>query len=191
MPNHPRTGDTRSKDTAFPLIVGTLGWKRDSWLGHYYPPDLPDEWQLAFYANDFSGVLIPAIEWQAADNRQWRQWREETPGQFAMLIEAAPGTVPDRSRIDSLGSRFAGIVNMAGRPRPGLLQSAALDNAVQGEGEVILLTARDLSDTRRLGQQLIALVSHRTPVQALIVTGEVDASAVQDLRVLAELTGLA
>lgn len=191
MPNYPMNGDLRLKDTAFPLIVGTRGWKHQAWLEHYYPPDLPPEWQLAFYANDFSGVLIPAEEWQAADDRQLGQWCDETPEHFAMLIEADDSGQADQTKIDALGDHFAGMVNMLDTPRKGLLQSAALHHLDRKTADVVLLTAGDLADKRRLGQHLLALATQRPPVRALIVTGAIEAAAVQDLRVLAELTGLA
>ena len=33
------------------LMLGTAGWQRDDWLAGYYPPDLPPDWRLAYYAS--------------------------------------------------------------------------------------------------------------------------------------------
>lgn len=42
------------------IEVGAMGWQcRD-----FYPEDLPVEWQLDYYANHFSALLVPQYQWQ-------------------------------------------------------------------------------------------------------------------------------
>ena len=44
--------------------IATLGWEFTSWNESYYPEDIPDDWKLAFYANDFSAVVLPERFWR-------------------------------------------------------------------------------------------------------------------------------
>jgi len=38
------------------LVVGARGWEHAQWLETYYPDDLPEDWQLDYYANEFGCV---------------------------------------------------------------------------------------------------------------------------------------
>ena len=40
------------------IITGAINWQHAQWLGQYYPQDLPTDWQLDFYANEFDAILI-------------------------------------------------------------------------------------------------------------------------------------
>ena len=51
------------------IRVGTYGWQWSQWQGGFYPEDLPEDWQLDFYANYFRTVLVPQA--------QWLQWTDE------------------------------------------------------------------------------------------------------------------
>lgn len=51
------------------LRVGCYGWQWPQWAGKFYPEDLPEDWQLDFYANYFRTVLVP--------QNQWLQWDSE------------------------------------------------------------------------------------------------------------------
>ena len=52
------------------IEIGTMGWACE---GNFYPPDLPEDWHLDYYANYFSAMLVP--------QRIWTQWnRDEAEG---------------------------------------------------------------------------------------------------------------
>ena len=40
------------------VLVGAANWHAQQWATDYYPDDLPTEWQLSFYANEFSTTFI-------------------------------------------------------------------------------------------------------------------------------------
>ena len=40
------------------LRLGARGWRHAHWENDFYPDDLPPDWQLAYYANEFSTVLV-------------------------------------------------------------------------------------------------------------------------------------
>jgi len=59
------------------LTIGACGWDYPQWNDDFYPDDLPDEWRLGFYGNEFPVVLIPAQAWQQGVAAV-RAWLDET-----------------------------------------------------------------------------------------------------------------
>lgn len=55
------------------LLIGTRGWQHKSWLGTFYPDDMPEDWQLDYYSNILSCVLISEVEWSTWD----KEWLDE------------------------------------------------------------------------------------------------------------------
>lgn len=47
------------------VTLGAYGWAPLDWVMQYYPTDLPEDWQSAYYANEFRAVLLPEVIWQA------------------------------------------------------------------------------------------------------------------------------
>ncbi len=45
----------------YKLHIGSYGWQHKTWDNSFYPDDLPMEWQFAYYANEYSVIMIP---WQ-------------------------------------------------------------------------------------------------------------------------------
>ena len=40
------------------ITVGSYGWRHPHWRGSFYPEDLPEDWQLSYYSNEFSVVMV-------------------------------------------------------------------------------------------------------------------------------------
>lgn len=46
------------------ILTGSAGWKHSLWGNEvFYPEDLPTDWYLSFYANEFPIVLVPNKDW--------------------------------------------------------------------------------------------------------------------------------
>jgi len=43
----------------YKLHIGSYSWLHDSWNDSFYPEDLPVEWQFAYYANEYSVIMVP------------------------------------------------------------------------------------------------------------------------------------
>jgi hypothetical protein len=71
------------------ILVGAVGWRRPDWRGVFYPQDLPGEWRLSYYANEFSCVLVPPDYWLEGALPDVARWREEVPEgfEFHVLID--------------------------------------------------------------------------------------------------------
>lgn len=89
--------------------VGAFDWQQPAWQEDYYPDEMPDEWRLTFYANEFRCVLVPAQRWRDADAGAWS---EEVNDPFRFYFELAqPDDVLRLARlIPDLQPALAGAV---------------------------------------------------------------------------------
>ena len=47
------------------ILIGAAGWQHPEWVNDaFYPDDLPEDWYLSFYANEFPIVLVPEVQWK-------------------------------------------------------------------------------------------------------------------------------
>ena len=58
-------------------------------LNGTFTEDLPQDWRLSYYANEFTGVLVPEPVWRAADPSIIGGWLEMWPMAFCSTFEAA------------------------------------------------------------------------------------------------------
>lgn len=72
--------------TAYEILMGACGWDYPQWQDEFYPEDLPPEWRLAYYANEFPVVLIPQSYW-SAEPQTISQWSEETDERPLFIAE--------------------------------------------------------------------------------------------------------
>ncbi len=102
--------DNSSQQELDRLLVGAYGWQQAAMIEQYYPVDLPEEWRLSFYANEFSAVLVPATLWLAVDV-ELDEWLD-VPAGFRFYLESAGGE--HARKLDEvkqqLGEHFAGLV---------------------------------------------------------------------------------
>ncbi|NIR58416.1 MAG: DUF72 domain-containing protein [Gammaproteobacteria bacterium] len=100
------------------LTLGARGWDHAAWAEQFYPPDLPPDWRLAYYANEFRAALIPASYWAGAGPGAASTWAGEVTGDFRFFAEAAEDwLVPEPAGYEAflrgaepLGERLAGVV---------------------------------------------------------------------------------
>ncbi len=84
------------------LLIGACGWEHPSWIGTFYPDDLPEDWRLTFYSNEFRLALVPDRSWEEEAHGP-RQWLEACDDQFAFLTEVPIDLV--RRFLDQSGVR--------------------------------------------------------------------------------------
>jgi hypothetical protein len=95
-----------SKDS---IRVGVCGWDHERWLGTFYPDDLPEDWRLSYYANEFSTVLVAEDEWRS-NLGKLEEWADEVPEDFQFYLQSSADELPELMQIrDRLGANFAGI----------------------------------------------------------------------------------
>lgn len=47
------------------VTLAAYGWMPKDWAQRFYPEDLPSNWQMVYYSNDFNEVLVPASAWES------------------------------------------------------------------------------------------------------------------------------
>ncbi|GAB4289436.1 MAG: hypothetical protein Kow0096_02370 [Thiohalomonadaceae bacterium] len=97
------------------MYIAAYGWDHDGWSGAFYPDDLPPEWRLTYYGNEFRAVVVPATLWQQADAATVAQWGADTAEGFCFLLEAAD-TPPPAVLREALGDRYGGVAGEGGLP---------------------------------------------------------------------------
>ncbi|HEB83268.1 MAG TPA: hypothetical protein ENJ11_10440 [Gammaproteobacteria bacterium] len=93
------------------LQTGAYGWLHRHWQGSYYPDDLPEDWQLGYYSNDFNTVLVPAADLVASLAGEQvlpiEDWPDEVHENFRFYIECNAvllETVGAAALIEHLGA---------------------------------------------------------------------------------------
>ena len=77
------------QDTETPtqsLTVAAYGWKHPTWQPDFYPDDMPEDWQLTYYANEFAGVVVPQ-GYLAECNFNVESWLEDVADDFEFYLE--------------------------------------------------------------------------------------------------------
>lgn len=101
----------------YEVLLGAEDWLHPSWVGEFYPDDLPEDWRLAYYNTQFRAVYLPYPRWSATAIAERRQWVEDTQPGFRFVLEPGPADVTDA--VESLlGHRLGRI---ARREDPHLL----------------------------------------------------------------------
>ena len=98
------------------LEIGAFGWNHPAWIAGFYPADLPVQWRLSYYANEFDTVLVPGelLVSEAAFGMQ--TWCGEVSGRFGFIVELEPFLVKDLegqrilTGLDALGASLRGLV---------------------------------------------------------------------------------
>lgn len=68
------------------VLIGARGWLHKGWSGEFYPEDLPDEWQLGYYGNEYQVVMVPAAYWSTQSDK-FDEWLEESDESLLMICE--------------------------------------------------------------------------------------------------------
>ncbi|MFA7094871.1 MAG: DUF72 domain-containing protein [Gammaproteobacteria bacterium] len=116
------------------LILGARGWEHAGWDGVFYPADLPPEWRLAYYANEFQTVLVPEECWRDCTPAQVAGWGADVRPGFSFFLELtcdparAAAFVDDcaalRERCAALAERMGGLIlRFARLPAPRELEA--------------------------------------------------------------------
>jgi uncharacterized protein YecE (DUF72 family) len=111
------------------IRVGACDWDHPHWQGSFYPDDLPSDWRLSYYANEFSVVLVPQLKWRAQD-ADFEQWAEDAPEGFRFYFLTDDTDIDDALIRKELGDAFAGFVPVNANGEVALIRYA--DNDLRG-----------------------------------------------------------
>jgi hypothetical protein len=94
------------------ILIGTCGWLHDNWQESFYPEDLPSDWYLGYYGNEFPVVLVGEKEWQQAGSAE--EWLEETDD-LPMFICEIPLQDPGNDVLQQADSYLKAASQMGDR----------------------------------------------------------------------------
>lgn len=81
------------------VLMGACGWNHQAWLNDFYSEDLPEDWQLGFYSNEFPVVYVPAADWiNVAD---LSGWTEDVSDSFRFVLEISGDVLNDEQRFSA------------------------------------------------------------------------------------------
>ena len=93
------------------LLLLSRGWNHEAWID-FYPPDLPPEWRLGYYSNEFRAVLIPEAVWRGQPEPAL--WLAEVNDQFLFYLECQrldrQGLDLIEQAVQNLGGQLGGIL---------------------------------------------------------------------------------
>jgi uncharacterized protein YecE (DUF72 family) len=97
------------------VLMGACGWNHKAWLNDFYSDDLPEDWQLGFYANEFPVVYVPAADWLNVIDIA--EWTEDISDSFRFILEISDDVLNDELRfaaaleqVKTLGGFCLGLV---------------------------------------------------------------------------------
>lgn len=97
------------------VLIGANGWQHSEWIGDFYPDDLPEEWLLGYYGNEYPVVMVPA-DYLQSDSAVINEWLEESDESLRLLIEWPAGEADETVRskwntaVSLLSERIVGIL---------------------------------------------------------------------------------
>ena len=172
------------------LYLGARDWQHPAWQDSYYPEDLPAEWRLAYYANEYRAVLVPAARWGAAGAQGWAQWLEDTDTEFRFVLEWGP--VQDAATVLAVfGERLSGLWLPAGVAAPPALSHLALGGpGLGGAGARVSVLAPAAPAVCADALRAVATERGAGDVFAFLAGDPPPPAGLAELATLAELLGL-
>lgn len=189
------------------IRLGGFDWRHDAWCGAFYPEDLPGDWQLTFYANEFDALGLVAQAWLTPSLEEMAAWVKDTREGFCLYLELPNRQVPDlEARLKTLHSRLGATLAGAGCP-PKIIGLAGQFAPVWAQAAVEGLprVAHDFVEALEPGRApLVVLESSRVDLRAarramdvlgpragviLLRDADMALEALQSLRTLRNLLG--
>jgi len=89
------------------VAIGACGWKHAAWSDEFYAEDLPEDWQLGFYSNEYSVVYVPASDW--VDHSDLEEWGDDVSESFRFILEVPAQLLSDDTAYMSALRKAKGL----------------------------------------------------------------------------------
>jgi uncharacterized protein YecE (DUF72 family) len=183
------------------LRVGSYGWRHDHWRPNFYDDDLPEDWRLTFYANEFNAVLVPAS--YLDESRDIEQWCEDVNEDFQFYFEWPENMHSTDALVEelsSMGEKLGGILLSSniqlkidcpvysGQANDDLMDIWQPHHRLQSDLAVLAIEQNDLRQQR---QWLEAFMEDSRGKGRVVLLSDpiLDIKALHDLKTLIELKG--
>ena len=195
------------------VLIGVSGLQHPGWDENYYPPDIPEDWKLAYYANDFTAIVLPESAWRSAQSDELTEWLEDIDEAFRVYLRVTT-QMPDKAEVDTAKALFkpyfAGfLVDDAVEVRPKQLLSGTswllpdrckyenarhwqpLEKIDKPVNAVILDKDMNKRELKQAFEKGSSYIDEENDVLVLYDVPEPDAQELKELRILLELMGIA
>ena len=83
------------------ILIGSLGWQHLAWQESFYPEDLPVDWRLGYYVNEFPLAVVTSLEQELSEDLYAEI--EECGDRLSLLIavELDPAADPRQPLADA------------------------------------------------------------------------------------------
>lgn len=112
-------------ETNSQFLIGSHGWMHSQWESTFYPDDLPEDWQLGYYANEFSIAVIEQNAWNCLQKNPdiITDWISETESGLRFVCELSLACSEQElnahlSVISQLGNACLGVILLANESQP-------------------------------------------------------------------------
>lgn len=171
------------------IEVAAYGWQGSEWDA-FYPDDMPADWRLDYYANEFFAVVVPYGEWSAEDDDELLAWQEQVSDDFRFYWELPPNALESVARLQRLladetfAAHWGGVVDLKA-----VTQFSQSPFGGGGVSQRVLVQALELRALRELLESAMEQARARDSTR-LVVLVEADAAAsLRPARDLALLLG--
>lgn len=188
------------------LSLGALGWRHEQWSGSFYPEDLPADWRLTYYSNEFPLVLVPQPDWSSETD--FRAWVGDVHPHFRFLLEYRSNPDVLVRAVEGLGAACAGAVarnvpeavdalpcplyldDAGDAPGGAAAQPVWRPHRVCGQSRLALLDAEEVADLRALRGVIEAFAEQAPAGEQLMMILEGQPPPVRRLREAEIIAGL-
>jgi len=163
--------------------VAALDWASAGLVG-FYPDDVPQEWQLTWYANFCMAVVVPPDRWLEADPDLIAQWCEQTQSNFwfYLLCDTSEQVSQAVELSRAFSVKFAGLLLSEG-----IMFSDCNVTMLQFGSTALRCTEDDLRSAR---VQINSWLATFSGDHGLIVLDGSIASQIKEVQTLLELMGV-
>lgn len=71
------------------LRIGTSGWSYKHWKGTFYPPDIKESTQFAYFKQYFNTVEINSSFYHLPTEKTFEKWYKDAPDDFLFVVKAS------------------------------------------------------------------------------------------------------
>jgi len=172
------------------LLLGFSGWPL-VW-SDYFPEDLPEDWQLAYYSNDADALVLSADELHAIDAEDLEEWCDDLPDYFRFYLKADAVVNVSAKHLDVLGEYLGSfLLPESAVNSENYLCWSDMGDGCWGEPDQPRLVFLDYAQTdlRSMRELLQKLPKE---LDSLILDQEIsDPSSIAELKTLTQLLGVA
>ncbi len=93
------------------LEIGAAGWQHPSWSESFYDEELPPEWRLTFYSNEFRFCVIPWSDWSSVSQETLEQLADDVEQPFRLFLQTPLEHITHINKLpDVLQPHIEGLV---------------------------------------------------------------------------------